>query len=64
MEPGWTFTRNDYRSFLNFRDRGSCLLHAFDRALQGQFSVIILIHPDGTEERVTREQYEASHRYE
>lgn len=57
----WTFRCNDYKSFLNFRTRADCLRHAFDVALRSRLRRIILIHPDGEEEVVTRDDYDRAH---
>lgn len=58
--PGWSFRANDYRSFLNFRDRAFCLQHAFEVAARCRLQCIVLLHPDGTEEVVTRDEYEST----
>jgi len=60
--PGWSFETNDYRSLLNFRDRADCVRHAFDAALAVRLSRITLIHPDGTQETVTRGDFDNDHR--
>ncbi len=59
--PGWTFKANDFKSFLKFRDRTSCEMNAFEVAAAQRLPSIILIHPDGTEEVVTRDDYD--HRF-
>lgn len=57
--PGWTFHTPRYRCMLNFRTRADCVRHAFETA-SGRLKNITLIHPDGTEERVSREEYDAN----
>lgn len=59
LHPHWSYKTTRYKSFLNFRSRADCLRHAFDVAAATKLKgPITLIHPDGTEEVVTRDDYE------